>query len=194
MAMTPLGWARARGWGGSAADLAVAPLIWVLEGGRSRTAGSVRAQWTSPFTASPNARWAGQPGTRCRSCSGALMVGRPPQISRNGHETAAQATQDAAAGHRRPAHRTPVGSRAELQRPQRPNNQAVRAGVGWCGMGGSPSRPPLALAAAATLARKVPCKQRPDSASRPEACRAQAPQSFTSKESWWDYATLIHLA
>eukprot|EP01044_Picomonas_judraskeda_P008264 COSAG03_NODE_933_length_5268_cov_25.934417_2_plen_101_part_00 len=46
--MTPLGWARAWGWGGSAADLAVAPLIWVLEGGRSRTAGLVRAQRGRP--------------------------------------------------------------------------------------------------------------------------------------------------
>ena len=44
---------------------------------------------------------------------------------------------------------------------------------------GSPSLA-LALAAAATLARKVPCKQRPGSVSRPEACRAQAPQSFGS--------------
>ena len=79
-----------------------------------------------------------------------------------------------------PPNRTPAGSRAELQRPQRPNNQAVRAGVGRCGTGGSPSRPPLALAAAATLARKVSGKQRPDFASRPEACRAQAPQSFGS--------------
>eukprot|EP01043_Picozoa_sp_COSAG02_P026538 COSAG02_NODE_1533_length_12076_cov_2.829173_4_plen_101_part_00 len=44
MAMTALGWARAWGQGGSAAYPAVAPAILVLEVGRSRTAGSVRAQ------------------------------------------------------------------------------------------------------------------------------------------------------
>ena len=91
-------------------------------------------------------------------------------------------------GHPKPRHGAPapypppehtlVGSRAELQRPQRPNSRAVRAGVGRCQNGGVPTHPPLALATTTTLAQKVCRERRPNFVSRSQACQALAPQSF----------------
>jgi len=107
--------------------------------------------------------------------------GRPPQIfakrPRNGRPPHPKPRRGAPAPYPSPDH-TLAGSRAELQRPQRPNSRAVRAGAGWCQNGGVPAHPPLALATTTTLAQKVCHGRRPDFVSRSQACRALAPQSF----------------